>query len=257
MSAATTVPAPPTSGVPGGATGHTREVLRAMVIGLRPMLAGYWLVMVVAFTGVGVIYHLVHGTLDRSVWDYGTQSPKYFSAAVGMTLTPAFFGPVIAHGVTRRTLAVAGSIYLAGAAVTTAMLWVAMYQLERGIYGLQDWTQVLSNPHLFDRTSQAGLVFAEFFLLIVAHEVAGWLIGTSFYRWGFWKGLAMLPLTLVPAAAAELLVGAQWLASALNDSGYDRPPLALSVPAVLLVSALGLYAVHLLLRPIPMKPPGG
>ena len=45
------------------------------------------------------------GGLDHSMWDYGTQSPKYFSAAVGITLTPALFTLLIAHGVTRRMFA--------------------------------------------------------------------------------------------------------------------------------------------------------
>lgn len=257
MSAATTTPQPARSVDPGAARERGRQVLRAMIYGLRHMLVGYWLVMVVAFTSAAVIYHLFNGTLDRSIWDYATQSPKYFSAAIGITLTPALFGVLITHGVTRRMLAVVGSIYLVGAALLTSVLWVVMYQLEREIYAWQDWTQLLANPHMFDRTSQVGLVFTEFFLLILSHEVAGWLIGTTFYRFGFWKGLAMLPLGLVPAAATELLLVAQWLAPLLTDLGYHRPPLALAVPGVLLTSALSLYAVYLVLRPMGVKPRRG
>lgn len=257
MSTATATPHPARSVVPGGTRERGRQVLRAMVLGLRHMLGGYWLAMVVSFTTAAVIYHLVNGTLDRSIWDYATQSPKYFSAAIGITLTPALFGVLITHGVTRRMFAVVGSIYLVGAALVTTLLWVAMYQLERGIYARQDWTQSLPNPHVFDHTSQVGLIFTEFFLLILSHEIAGWLIGTAFYRFGFWKGLAMLPLGLLPAVATELLLVAQWLAPLLTDLGYHRPPLALAVPGVLLASGLGLYAVYLLLRSIAVKPRRG
>jgi hypothetical protein len=206
---------------------------------------------------IGVTFQVVTGVVDHSMWDYGTQSPKYFSAAIGITMTPAFFTVLVAHGVTRRMFAVASSIYLVGAAASTALLWVLVYQVEHALYAWQGWTQALANPHLFTKTSQVGLVFTEFFLLILSHEVAGWLIGTSFYRFGFWKGLAMLPLGLVPAIAAELLLVAQWLAQALANTNYHRPPLAVAVPGVLLVSALGLYAVHLLLRPIGIKPTRG
>jgi hypothetical protein len=248
-----------TATLPGAAstTLRIRRVLRAMLIGLRPMLVGYWLVMVVAFLLIGVTFQVVTGVVDHSMWDYGTQSPKYFSAAIGITMTPAFFTVLVAHGVTRRMLAVAGSIYLVGAAASTALVWVLVYQVEHALYAWQGWTQTLANPHLFTKTSQVGLVFTEFFLLILSHEVAGWLIGTSFYRFGFWKGLAMLPLGLVPAIAAELLLVAQWLAQALANTGYHRPPLAIAAPGVLVVSALGLYAVHLLLRPIGIKPARG
>src|SRR3990170_4414806 len=97
----TTAAAPVRPKVPGGTASRTGHVLRTMLLGLRPMLGGYWLVMAVGFTAAAVIYHVATGTLDQSIWDYATQSPKYFSAALGITLTPAFFGVLIAHGVTR------------------------------------------------------------------------------------------------------------------------------------------------------------
>ncbi|GAA1592114.1 hypothetical protein GCM10009789_52770 [Kribbella sancticallisti] len=245
--------------LPGQVTAmlRLRRVLRAMVIGLRPMVGGYWLVMLLAFLGGGMIAQLVSGGTDHSMWDYGTQSPKYFSAAIGITLTPALFALMVAHGVTRRMFAVACSIFLTGAAAATALVWVLAYQVERGIYDVAGLTQALDNPHLFTRTTQVGLIFTEFFLLILAHQAAGWLIGIGFYRFGFWKGLALLPLGLVPAAAAELLLVAQWLADALESTGYDRPPLAVAVPGVLAVSALSLYAGYLLIRPMGLKPAKG
>jgi len=237
--------------------GRLRSVLQAMMIGLRPMVLGYCLVMVLSFTVGGLITQYVGGGLDHSMWDYGTQSPKYFSAAIGITLTPALFTLLIAHGVTRRMFAVASSILLVGAAAALALLWVAVYQVERGIYDLAGLTQTLENPHLFTKTSQVGLIFTEFFLLIISHEVAGWLLGIGFYRFGFWKGLALLPLGILPAAAAELLLVAQWLAQALANTGYHRPPLAVGVPGVVAVSAIGLYYGYLLIRPMGLKPAKG
>jgi hypothetical protein len=248
-----------TAALPGSATANRRlyRVLRAMVIGLRPMILGYCLVMVGTFAIGGVITQFVGGGLDHSMWDYGTQSPKYFSAAIGITLTPALFTLMIAHGVTRRMFAVASSILLVGTAASMALLWVVVYQVERGIYDLAGLTQTLANQHLFTKTSQVGLIFTEFFLLIVSHEVAGWLIGTGFYRFGFWKGLVLLPLGILPAVAAELLLVAQWLAQVLENTGYHRPPLAVAVPGVVAVSAIGLYYGYLLIRPMGLKPAKG
>ncbi len=248
-----------TAALPGSATssGRLQRVVISMMIGLRPMIVGYWLVMTVSFLIGGLISQLVSGGLDNSIWDYGTQSPKYFSAAIGITLTPAIFSLMIAHGVTRRMFAVAGSIILVGAAIATAVIWVLAYQIERVAYGWAGLTQALANPHLFTKTSQVGLIFTEFFLLIIAHEVAGWLIGIGFYRFGFWKGLLLLPLGLVPAAAAELLLVAQWLADAVRSTGYERPSLAIGIPGVLAVSFAGLYCAYLLLRPMALKPVKG
>jgi hypothetical protein len=251
--------APRTAALPGSvsATSRLKQVVIAMAIGLRPMIVGYWLVMTLSFLVGGLISQLIGGGINHSIWDYGTQSPKYFSSAIGITLTPAIFTLIIAHGVTRRMFAVAGSIILVGAATATATIWVLAYQVERVAYDWAGLTQALNNPHLFTKTSQAGLIFTEFFLLILAHEAAGWLIGISFYRFGFWKGLLLLPLGLVPAAAAEFLLVAQWLAEALRSTGYHRPPLAIGVPGVLAVSALGLYFGYLLLRPMALKPAKG
>ena len=252
---ATTLPAALPRGVSNGR--RLRHALLSMIVGLRHMLVGYWIVMVFAFLVIGIAIQLVQGRVDQSMWDYGTQSPKYFSMAAGIMITPGYFSLLVAQGVTRRMISVAAGIYLTGAAVATALLWVLVYQVERLLYDWMDWPQTLTNPHLFTSTSQVGLVFAEFFLLILAHEVAGWLLGITFYRFGFWRGLLLIPLSLIPAAAAEFLLVAQWLADVLNSAGYHRPPLGVAVPSILVISVLGLYAGYLTLRPMGLKPAKG
>ncbi|GAA3117903.1 putative membrane protein [Kribbella aluminosa] len=248
-----------TAVLPRGVTDTQRlkQVVLSMAIGLRPMLVGYWAVMVFALFVVGLLIQLVSGGVTASAWDYGTQSPKYFSMAVGITITPAYFSLLISQGVTRRMFSVAAGIYLTGAAVATSVLWVLVYQVERGLYSWQGWPDKLTNAHLFGNPSQAGLIFAEYFLMILSHEVTGWLLGITFVRLGFWRGVMLLPLALLPAVAAELLLVAQWLAGILNNVGYHRPPLAVAVPTVLVVSALGLYAGYRILQPMAVKPPKG
>ncbi|MFI7065901.1 hypothetical protein ACIBL3_33220 [Kribbella sp. NPDC050124] len=248
--------AAPAYALPRGvtATHRLRQALLAMVVGTRPAVIGYWAVMLVSFTAIGVGFLIATGGLDQSMWDFGTQSPKYFSMAMGITLTPGFFTLLIAQGVTRRMFSVAAGIYLTGAALATAALWVLVYQVEHVVYSAQGWSQALQNPHLFTDTSQRGLIFTEFFLLILSHEAAGWLLGITFYRFGFWRGVLMLPLAVIPAAAAEFLLIAQWLADVLSRLDYHRPALAVAAPSILVVSALGCYAGYLLLRPMGLKP---
>ncbi|MDX3004325.1 hypothetical protein PWY87_21740 [Kribbella solani] len=245
--------------LPRGVTDLRRlkHVVNAMTQGLRQMLVGYWVVMLVALLGVGIVIALLTGGVKASVWDYGTQSPKYFSMAIGITLTPAFFTLLIAQGVTRRMYSVASGIYLTGTAAATALLWLLAYQAEHALYAGQGWPDKLTNPHLFTNTSQGELIFAEFFLMILAHEVTGWLLGITFFRLGFWRGVLLLPVSLVPAVAAELLLVAQWLADLLRNTGYQRPPLAIAIPSVLIVSALGVYTGYRLLLPLAPKPAKG
>jgi hypothetical protein len=235
--------------------GQLRRTFVFLVYGVRQMLFGYWLIMLVGFTTVGVVIHLVTGTLDESVWDYAAQSPKYFNASIGVMLTPAFLTLLVAHGVTRRTFAIAGTLLLTLNAAGNALLWVVVYLLERGLFDWRGWPQEMNNPHLFTSTSQSQLVFTEFFLLVLAHEVAGWLIATAFVRYRFWGGLALLPLNLLPAVATELLLLSGWVAQALGDLGLERPPLGVAVPAVLAICALGIYLNYLVLRGIGLRPP--
>jgi hypothetical protein len=232
-------------------------VLLSMIVGLRQMLVGYWLTMVFAFLVTGIVIQHATCGVHNSMWDYGTPSPKYFSIAIGITATPAYFALMVSHGVTRRMFSVAAGIYLTGAAAATSMLWVLVHRVEHALYSWQGRPGNLTNPHRFTSTSQVGLVFTEFFLLILSHEVAGWLLGITFFRFGFWRGVLLLPLALLPAAAAESLLVAEWLAAVLNNAGYHRPPLAVAVPAVLVVSALGLYAGYRVLRPVAVKPGKG
>ena len=67
--------------LPRGATDvhRLKNVLWSLVIGLRPMLLGYWAVMVVALFLGGLAVQLVTSGVTTSAWDYGTQSPKGFA----------------------------------------------------------------------------------------------------------------------------------------------------------------------------------
>ena len=178
-----------------------RQVLRAMVVGLRPMLR-----RLLARDAGRVPRHRrsssrsLTGGLDHSMWDYGTQSPKYFSMAIGITLTPAYLSPAgragrhpadvlrcrkhLSHRRRGRDRAVVG----AGLPGASALL-----------YSWQGWPQTLQPTRTCSPgTSQVGLIFAEFFLLILSHEATGWLLGITFVRFGFWRGLLLLPLSLRP-----------------------------------------------------------
>lgn len=101
MSAAATLPGTVTAGL------RLRRVLQTFIVGVRPIIVGYWLVMLATFLLGGLVVQFFGNGIDHSMWDYGTQSPKYFSAAIGITVTPALFALMVSHGITRRMFAVA------------------------------------------------------------------------------------------------------------------------------------------------------
>lgn len=247
--------------VPARTTVPTRvltwRVLKMLWQVTHQVILGYLLVMIVTFSLVGVGF-AIFGQIEQSVWDWAAQSPKYFNVAVGIMITPAALTVLVAHGVTRRVFAVAGSIFLAAVALGMGLVWAVAYLVEHAIYAAADWPQVLSTTHLFHSPTQSWAVVGEYFLLVFAHQTTGWLLGTSFTRYGWWGGITFMPVALLPAVAAELLLLTQWVGKVLiEDAGWQRIPLPLAVPGVLLACAAGLYLNYLLLRQIRLKPTRG
>lgn len=220
-------------------------------------IAGYFLVMTVAFLLLG-LGQATFGDIHNSVWDWAAVSPKYFNVAVGIMLTPVALTTLVAHGVTRRTFAIAGSVFLVAVAAGTSLFWALAYLVEHAIFSVADLPQTLTSFHVFHTPTQTGLVLAEYFPLILAHQTTGWLLGTSFTRFGLWGGIAFLPVALLPVAITEMLLLTQWIGELfIENEGLHRWPLGIGVPLTLLACAAGLYLNYLLLRPIRLKPARG
>ncbi len=224
------------------------------VVGLRLTLLIFLALIFPLFVVIGMLAAGL-GDNDTSMWQNASAGAiKYFSLAIAIRLTAVFLPIYVANGVTRHQVSAGGALFIAIWSGIMTIAIIAGYLIEAPIYRALGAEQTFDVPHLFSSLTDVHLMVAENFLLVSVHMVAGWLIGTTYYRYGWFVPTLLLPITLVPVAVVEVLLGTSWVGAGLVEfSSYTRPPLAIAVPAAALTIAIT-WAVNLLLiRDIPIR----
>jgi hypothetical protein len=219
--------------------------------GLGLVIAAFLAVVVAIFAIIGVLTHQL-GDLDASTWQTaGAGAFKYFTLAIGIMITPVYLPVLVAQGLTRHYVALGGAVFIGcWSAVMAMAMWLG-YAAERALYGVAGVTQEFDTPHLFTQWSEFHLVFAEYFLLIAVHMAVGWLIGTTYYRFGWFLATLLIPLVIVPAAVVEVLLATSWVGAGLDEfTTYAPPALAIAIPAALLAIAAAWAINYALIRTI-------
>lgn len=228
------------------------RVARQVLAGLRPVLVWFTAIILVAFTLVGI--GLALSSDDNTAAEIaGAGAIRYFPLAIGIMFTPAMLPMYVAEGVTRRQFARVGALVTAAFAALMALLMCVGYALEALLYRLGGQAYELGLPHLFDPWNEFGLIFTEYFILTAAAISGGWLIGTTYYRLHWLWATLLIPVCLVPAAAAELFLQTSWIGAGLEEAGWTRPPLGLAIPLSLVAIAVAMAASYVLTRTVTIK----
>jgi hypothetical protein len=197
------------------------------------------------------------GQPDRSIWTYSGTWVRWVLLVIGILVVPLMFRVLVAHGITRRGFAAASAAGIGLLAAITGCYMVIGYLVERAFYAAGDHPTTLMQPHLFDSTGQVHLIFAEYALLAGASLVTGWLVGVGYLRLGWFFGTLALPLTAIPVAAVEYLLGT-WPSAGWNlgqlDVAAPGLPLGVALPLAAAAVGLGLLAGRWLLHAVPIKP---
>jgi len=242
------VPTPAPRDVPRSVVFRHLVQVQGRIVGL------YWVIVVVAFALIGAAYAFFSRNVELSVWDWATQSPKYFLLAMGTILTAAYLPVFVAHGVTRRTFALMATVWVLLVTVSAGVIMALGYLVEGFVYDAAGWPQALTSPHLYDSAGESVLIFTEFALLTLGHMVTGWLIGTGYYRWGWWWGTAFMVPALLPAVVVELALSTSWIGELIETVfDYSPPPLGFGVMISLCGAAAGLVATFTLVRTTPLR----
>lgn len=229
------------------------RVTRQILAGLRPVLMWFIAIAAVAFTLIGVGIVLTSDPDSVATEIAGAGAIRYFPMAIGIMLTPTMLPMYVAQGVTRRQFArVCVLVTLAFAALMALFMCVA-YAVEALAYRWGGKTYELSLPHLFDSWDEFELIFTEYLVLTAASIAAGWLIGSVYYRLHWFWATLLIPVCLVPAAAAELFLTTSWIGSGLENAGWTRPPLGLALPLSLIAIAVAMAATYALTRNVTIK----
>jgi hypothetical protein len=227
-----------------------RIVARAMFTGQVRYLLFFWAIAIPIFVGIGVGMAM-SGHLDQSTWETAELGgAKYFPFVVGIMITPTMLPLFVAHGVTRRSFSLGAAAFLALYSGVFALIVTAGYGIEYVFYSAYHLPIKLVAPHMFSSTAQLPLVLAEALLVLMAHMTSGLLIGSGFYRLGWWFGLLFLIPAILPALAADVLLFTGWEGAALHALGIGHPPNPVAVPIVVALIAAGMAANLPLVRSV-------
>jgi hypothetical protein len=230
------------------------RVGRTITTGLGPTLGIFIAVVAAIFIVVGAATAMF-GDVEASVWQTaGAGAFKYFPLAIAIMLTPVFLPIYVAQGVTRRQFAVGGALFIAAWAAILTMAVVAGYGVEAAVYRANGWPHEFDTPHLFESWTQVHLVVAEYVMLIAAHMVAGWVIGTSYYVLGWFRATLLLPVTAAPALVVEALLATSWAGAGLREFTTYTPPLVgIAVSGAVVVIGAAWAVNYGLTRSLPIK----
>jgi hypothetical protein len=226
-----------------------------MVWGLAPTLGIFLVIVVAIFIALGAGF-ATFGELTASGWTYaGAGAFKYFPLSMAIMITPVLLSVYVAQGVTRRQFAVGAVLFITAWSLLLALIMLVGYAVEAAAFGATGRPYVFDTPHLFDTWTDVHLVLGEHVTLIAVHMMTGWLIGTTYYVLGWFRATLLLPVTLLPVAAVEVLMPNGWIGRSLfaEFPAYTPPPVAAAIPLALLVIGITWAVNFILVRELPIK----
>jgi hypothetical protein len=211
-----------------------------------------FLVLVAAFT---ILFDRLVTDVTASAWEMASHVPRWFAAGMGVYLSAVYLPLYIAHGQTRRQFAVQAPVFVLVFVIVLALLMTSGYAIERAIYDIAGWPQVLRGTHLFQRPDQYPLVFTEFVLSFVVWTVSGALVGAAFYR-NSGLGFLLFPVGLSMAAGIQMVIGFTGVEEgfhALLRIRLEPKPLPMALITAAGCSALGIVLAWAIIRDLPIR----
>ncbi|TDD71652.1 hypothetical protein E1262_05825 [Jiangella aurantiaca] len=223
--------------------------------GFSTAVLWFFATVAVIFLLIGLGIELASG-IDggESIWENSQYATRYFPLSMGIMITAAYLPVAVASGVTRRSFAWAGTGAVLALSGLMALFEAGGYLIEYGLYRVIDVTPQFTTRHLFDQGYQFWIIVPEVWIVVAANVAAGWLIGSAYYKWGWFGPTLALPLLLLPLVAVEAIMAVGWAGEALDAMNVEHLPTAAAVPAALAVLALTLAGMQRFVRAIDLRP---
>jgi hypothetical protein len=233
----------------------TRAVVRQMRATYLQTFIWFWVVVGGCWAVVATVIILI-GDADMSVWQwFGTSPAKYFLMVLGI-ITAAVYLPVyVGHGITRRQFASGCAAFFGLASVAFGGVVLAGYLLELIMHAATGQFGPSSGSYPVASVGDGLWIFARYTVIHAAFVCTGWLLGATFYRFGPWIGIVLIPACVVPGFGADFVLGTGTERAGLHlnrivELGSGYLPVGLLVGAVLL--ALGVGLAFVVVRDVPI-----
>ncbi|MHA6480633.1 hypothetical protein ACX1C1_01645 [Paenibacillus sp. strain BS8-2] len=192
----------------------------------RHVLIWFWLVFTVIFVGINEL--IMRGYIPDeefkeagSIWSGASLSPRIFLLVLGILLTLGSLSSFVSNGVTRRAFARGGLLFIAGMSLICSLVVLIGYPIERMIIEISGAERILVHPNLLVEVLKNILLFFSYFC-------AGWMIGTGFYRFHWFKGLILCHLLVGVIILLEIVPSLEWVNSASGNHAINFVLLLLS-----------------------------
>lgn len=230
-----------------------RHRMQVDIGGAVVLAAAFW---VAAMVLVAVVSTRVE--IEVSGWDGATQIVRWFVGAIGVYLTAVHLPLYVAHGCTRRDTARQLGVFGALYAPLAAALVVVGFVLERGVYFLAGWPQVVDTTNLVTGATDLVGLFVQYTLVFAVWLAGGAMVGAGYYRRGdlgtalLIPGVGLVLLVETAIGGSERSFNAVPFIGAFGDRSVE-PGTGLLVGLVLVAVALTVAATWRIVRDLPLK----
>lgn len=194
-------------------------------------LIWFWGIFTPVYVGINEL--MMRGYIESdevresgSIWVGASFSPRIFLLVIGILLTIGSFNSFVSNGITRSSFGKGGLAFAAMMSLICTIVYVLGYPIESLIVNNSELDRVLLHPNLFVEGFTS-------FILNLSSFCTGWLIGTAFYRFHWFKGLLVCWLAVVILVGMEMLSGMEIVDTVATDAGIKL--LALAIIGALVV----------------------
>jgi len=213
----------------------------------------FWaIVLLVEVAAMLVVAQL--GEASFSFFQFATHGALWFPFAIMIITSGAMLTPHVVQGCTRRSFIIGALLVALVLAVLYGAIMTAGLALEGAVYDALGWT----HSHIAQAASDADvlvpwqepapLTWLTYATRTGGGAVGGLLVGAGYYRFGPWRGTALLLVVALPAVAAQDSISG--FLHRLTGSGLN-----LNAVLILILMGLGALAYTLLVRRIPLISP--
>lgn len=185
---------------------------------------------------------------SHSFLTFTSSAAKIFMLVIGIISVSGFLAFYVKQGITRRD-------YFYGSAISSVVIAFGLMAFAWIVTFIEGFINPeIVNPTLLGSETSWFFIAIVYWLYILVYYMAGWVIGTGFYRFGA-GGLLFIPLALIMVGFVETFWELKDRNFLLHFIDFDNGniPLSLSFLGTFVIIALALVIVRAMTKRVRIK----